>query len=167
MAGDAPPAAQRPSGKARARPRLALGFALAALACCWNPVAAPFGAIVGLGAMIVAGLAVRRAERGRRALAVAALAMATLAVLGSAVAFLRTAGAVSADLPGEPVVKSRTAAELDQVLAGAAERTRARREEAARQLDAATPDGGRTERARPRPGAGKGGDGGAADRPPP
>ena len=129
----------------RRRAAVALGFALAAAAACWNALAAPFGLVVGLGATVLSVRALRRAAPPRRVPAVA-LAIAVLAALTSAVVLGLTAGAVGIELPGEPVVKGRTQAELDEVLSQAAERTRARRERAARELDAAggsRRDGGR------------------------
>jgi hypothetical protein len=114
--------------------RVALGFALAALAASWNPVAAPFGLVVGLAAALLAWRALRRVAR--TAVAAAALVVALAAVVASIAILALTAGAVGVDLPGEQVVKGRTSAELDQVLSQAAERTRAERERARHELDA-------------------------------
>ena len=111
-----------------------LALAIAALAACWNPFAAPFGLVVGVAAAIPAARSLRAAGERRR-LAAAALTMSLVAVVASVVVMALTAGSVGIDLPGEPVVKARTQAELDQVLSDAGERTRARRERASRELD--------------------------------
>jgi hypothetical protein len=131
------PSAQAPAGR---RAGVALGFAVAAALACWNVVAAPFGLVVGIGAVILAGRALRRSGPGR-ATALAALALAAAATIASGVVIGLTAGAVGSDLPGEPVVKGRTQAELDQVLSDAGARTRARRERAARELEPARGEG--------------------------
>lgn len=136
---------------------LALVFGIAAVAACWNPIAAPFGLVVGVVAIVLA-LRARR-SRGRR-LALAALALSAVATVASIVVLVSTAGVVSVELPGEPVVKGRTQAELDQVLSESEERTRARREQAIRELDAlgGAPDAGSPAAARgrgsPRPDGG-------------
>jgi hypothetical protein len=112
---------------------VALGFAIAALAASWNPIAAPFGLLVGVAAMVLGARALRTA--GDRRLPAAALAIGVVAALASIVILLLTAGAVGVELPGEPVVKGRTQAELDQALDEARERTRAERERASKELD--------------------------------
>jgi hypothetical protein len=61
------------------RALVALAFAVAALLACWSPLAAPFGLITGLGAVVLA-LRARR-EGGRPALV--ALVLALLAVAAS------------------------------------------------------------------------------------
>jgi hypothetical protein len=114
--------------------RAALGFALAALAACWNPFAAPLGLVVGIAAAALAFRALRRSG-ARRRMAAAALALSLLAVVASALLLAATAGTVVVDLPGEPVLKARTQEELDRVLAGAAERTRPERERARDELE--------------------------------
>src|SRR6185369_11331855 len=135
--------------EAERRPRAprgagALAFAVAALLSSWNPVAAPFGLAVGLAAAILGIRALRRSERRR--VPAAAIALGALAVLASAVVLLRTAGALGVDLSGEPVVKGRTPAEVDEVLTGAGERTKAQRARAAEELErtagASARDGG-------------------------
>jgi hypothetical protein len=156
------PARSRPPRELR-RPRagVALGFALAALAAAWNPIAAPFGLVVGLGATALAIRALRRSPR--RGLARAALAVAIAAAVLSVAVLVLTAGAVGVDLPGEPVVRGRTPAELDDALRAAAERTRAERGRAARELERLTgpaADGGAPREraggaAAPGPGAGR------------
>lgn len=130
------------------RPVAALGFALAAALSSWNPLSAPFGLAVGLAALGL-GIAALRSGASRKA-SVAAIALAALAALGSALVLALTAG-VGRDLGGEPVVAvppGVSAAELD----AAAERTREARERARRELDALEPppgapqDGGKGER---------------------
>jgi hypothetical protein len=116
---------------------VALAFALAALAACWNPIAAPFGLIVGAGAVVLAVRSLRRAPASRRVPA-AALGLGIVAILASGALLVLAAGVVSTELPGEPVVKGRTPAELDQVLSEAAERTRSQRERARKELDRMT-----------------------------
>jgi len=150
---DPPAALPPPTGRA------ALAFALAALAACWNPFAAPLGLIVGIAAAVLAYRALRRAGGpGRlRRIAAAALALSLLAVMASALLLAVTAGTVGVDLPGEPVLRARTPEEVERVLSGAAERTRPERERARDELErltgarrgvsgggapAAAPDGG-------------------------
>ncbi len=163
---DAPPIpAGPPAGAAPRRPRhgawRVLAFAVAAVASSWNPVAAPFGLVVGLVAVILAIRALRR-DRPRRKADLAALGLGAVAVLVSAAVIAVTAGAVGVDLPGKPVVQGRTAAELDQVLSESGERTRARRQRAIEELDA-TREGARG--GRPDNGAApKGESGGASQR---
>jgi hypothetical protein len=110
----------------RRLPVAALAFALAAAASSWNPLSAPFGLLVGLGAAIVAirGLA----ARPRRALSGAALAVALAAAIASAWILALTAG-VARD-QGAVVVPAPSAAEVKRDLDEAAERTRAARERA-------------------------------------
>jgi hypothetical protein len=120
--------------RARGRGGVALGFAVAALFASWNPIAAPFGLVVGVVAAVLAARNLRGSKIGQRVPA-AALAMGALAAIASVIVLLLTAGAVSVDLPGEPVVKGRTPAELERLLSEAAERTRAQRERAAQELD--------------------------------
>ncbi len=114
-------------------PFAALGFAVAAALSSWNPLAAPFGFIVGVAAAFLSARALRRP--GRRAVAAIALATSAIAVVASVLVLARTAG-VGRELRGTPVVQTPgredTAAELDQ----AAERTRASRERARSELDA-------------------------------
>jgi hypothetical protein len=126
-AGEAEPRRPRP-----ARPRLALVFAVAALAGSWNPIAAPLGFAVAIGAAVLALRALRAG--GRRPLPVAALSLSILALATSAVILVATAGSVGGELSGERVVKGRSAEELDRVLSEAAGRTRSARERAAGEL---------------------------------
>jgi len=116
----------------RAGGRAALAFALLALGASWNPMAAPFGLLVGVGAVILS-LRARRGVPSRRA--TLALALAALATVASAAVLLLGAGAMSVELTGEPVVKGRSAAELDEVLSAAAARTAAARGRAEGELD--------------------------------
>lgn len=148
MAGGEPRAARTPGARA------ALGFAVAAVAACWNPIAAPFGLLVGIAAALLAARAVRRAGALGRRLPASALALAVLAIVASLAVLAFTAGTVGVELPGEQVVKGRTPAELERALSEAGERTRAERERAARELDAISggrPDGGSAARSRPEP----------------
>jgi hypothetical protein len=128
-------------------PVAALGFATAAALSAWNPLSAPFGLAVGVASV---GLAIRALRTGRaRWPSIAALLVAAAATLGSALVLALTAG-VGRDLGGEPVVAVPPGVarkELDD----AAERTRASRERARRELEALeAPAGGP-------PGDGKGG----------
>ena len=119
-----------------ARPRGwgTLALALAALAACWNPLAAPFGLLVGIAATVLSIRALRRTGQRRRVLA-AALASAALAVIASVVMLALTVGVVGSELSGEPVVKGRSLGELEEALSGAAARTRGLRERASQELD--------------------------------
>jgi len=123
--------------------RFALGLAVAALAACWNPISAPFGLVVGAGALVLAARAWWRATSAR-GVATAAVAAALLAVAASAAVLGLTAEAVSPDLPGQAVVKTRTPEELDRLLSDASKRTQPERRQAARQLEilAGSGDGG-------------------------
>jgi hypothetical protein len=124
-----------PASRVRRRSWIGLGFALAALLSCWNPLSAPFGLIVGVAAAILS-LRALRASRPRRGVPLTGLGIGALAAVASGVVLALTAGAVGVELPGEPVVKGRTQVELDKVLGEAAERTRERRERALRELGA-------------------------------
>ncbi len=120
----------------RAGGGVALAFAIAALAASWNPIAAPFGLLVGIAAAVLGARALRRAGDRRGVPA--------------------TALAVGVDLPGEPVVKGRTQAELDEALSRAGERTRAARERASKELDRLTPfSGAQSQTAPARDGGGR------------
>jgi hypothetical protein len=148
------------AGAARS-PWIPLGFGLAALAASWNPVAAPFGLVVGIAATLLAFRALRGAGERRR-IPAAALGTSLLAVVASVVVLALTAGAVGIELPGEQVVKARTQAEVDQVLSEAAERTRPRRERAEQELEALDGNAAGPAGASPRPRA-PGRTSGAAD----
>ncbi|HUK65462.1 MAG TPA: hypothetical protein VLV17_01445 [Anaeromyxobacteraceae bacterium] len=117
---------ERPSG------RTALLFALLALVCSWNPAAAPFGLLLAVGATVLA-LRARRSRRPR--LAPYALGAAILAAAASAVVLLLSAGAVSVEFTGEPIVKGRTPTELDEALSAAERRTREERQKARAELE--------------------------------
>lgn len=133
---DAPPPSRTPGA------RVALAFAAAAAAACWNPFAAPLGLVVGIAAAVLAWRARRRAP-ARGGLPLAALALALAAVMASAATLALTAGSVGTELPGAPVLKARSPEELERALGEAAARTRAERERAAAELERlGGPDGG-------------------------
>jgi hypothetical protein len=117
-------------------PFAALAFALAAALSSWNPLAAPFGLVVGLVSLVLSIRALRRP--GRRAVAGAALAASVLAVAASALVLALTAG-VGRDLAGTPVVQTPGRADVARELDQAAEQTRAARERAQRELEAVEP----------------------------
>ncbi|WP_242395005.1 hypothetical protein [Anaeromyxobacter oryzisoli] len=117
-----------------ARGRLAwaaLGFGLAAAFACWNPLAAPFGLVVGLASGIVSVRALRAGAH--RPVAAAGLALALVAVGVSAVVLARTAG-LGREPGGAPIVTGPSPGEGAQKLDAAAERTRAARERARKEL---------------------------------
>jgi hypothetical protein len=132
--GEPEPSPTHPPRRAagRGRARLALAFAVAALAASWNPIAAPFGFVVAIGAALLSIRSLRAG--GRRRLTVAALCLSILAFVASGAILVATAGSVGTELSGERVVKGRSAEELDRALSEAASRTRAERERAAREL---------------------------------
>ena len=142
MPDDEPQRARVPRGG------VAFGFAVAALAASWNPIAAPFGLVVGVAAALLGARVLRGG--GRRRLPAAAVGVGIFAAVASVTVLILTAGAVGTDLPGEPIVKGRTRVELEQTLEEAGERTRARREHASRELERL---------------AGKRSDGGSGSRP--
>jgi len=109
----------------------ALGFAVAAALSSWTPIAAPFGLVVGLVAAFLSIRAFRLG--GRRAVAVAALAVSVLAVAGSGLVLALTTG-VGRDLTGAPVVSGATGAEAKELLDKEEERTRAARARAREEL---------------------------------
>src|SRR6266496_5044938 len=82
--------------RAGGRGGVALGFAVAALFASWNPIAAPFGLVVGI---VAAALAARTLKQGapRRRVPAAALAMGILAAVASVTVLLLTAGAVGVE----------------------------------------------------------------------
>jgi hypothetical protein len=112
----------------------ALAFGIAAAFSSWNPLAAPFGLVVGLATTIVSVRAIRRG--GRRPLAAAGLALSVLAVVASALGLALTAG-LGRDPAGEAVVAGPSREEGSRTLDAAAARTQQARERAARELDAA------------------------------
>jgi hypothetical protein len=108
-----------------------LGFGLAALAACWNPVAAPFGLVTGVGALI---LSVRQLRGGRRAPAALGLACALLAILG-ALAVLALSAGVGREASGTALVPQPTPPEVGRRLDEAAAGSKEARERAAAELD--------------------------------
>lgn len=122
---------------------VALGFAISALAACWNPLAAPLGLLVGVAAAVLGARALRGAAGPRRRVPAVALALGILAALASVLVLVLTAGAVGVEIPGEPIVKERSPAELEEVLSQAGERTLPQRERARKELDRLGGDAGR------------------------
>jgi hypothetical protein len=117
---------------ARARTGWApLGFGLAALLACWNPVAAPFALATGLGALLLAARQLKAGHRGKAALGLAA---AILAVLGAAGVLARTAG-VGRAATGTSLVPQPSPAEAGRRLDEAAGASREARERAAGELE--------------------------------
>jgi hypothetical protein len=114
-------------------PQVALGFGVAAVLSAWNPLAAPFGLIVGGAAAALAGRAITRGL-GDRWLAWAALATGCGAVLCSLVFLLVGAGAVGAGLASPELSPGRDPAEGQRMLDSAAKRTAPARDRAAREL---------------------------------
>lgn len=120
-----------PSGRRRAV--AAAGFGLAAALSSWNPLAAPFGLVVGL---VSAVLSIRAlVAGGHRRIAAAGLALSLLAVGASGVVLALTAG-VGRDPAGDPVVSGPSRAEMAGRLDEAAEQTREARERARKELEA-------------------------------
>ncbi|WP_242343252.1 hypothetical protein [Anaeromyxobacter terrae] len=118
---------------ARRLPLAALGFAVAAALSSWNPLSAPFGVIVGL---VAAVLAVRALVEGSsRAAATTALCLSLAAAIVSGMVLARTAG-LGRRGPGESIVTAPSGEGVDAQLDAAAERTRAPREGAQRELQA-------------------------------
>lgn len=109
----------------------AAGFGLAAALSSWNPIAAPFGLVVGLATVFIAARALRRG--GRRALAAAGLALAILAIGASGLVLALTAG-VGREPAGEAVVAGPGDAAIARELDEAANRTRAARDRARKEL---------------------------------
>jgi hypothetical protein len=135
----------------RRRPAVALLFAAAAAFSAWNPLAAPFGLLVGIGATVLAVRALRSphlrgatgAADGRaRTLALAALVLALAAVLGSAAVLARTAG-VGRGAAGADVVAAPAAGERARTLDEGAEATREARGRAREELEAVEREGTR------------------------
>jgi len=113
-----------------------LGLAVAALLASWNPFAAPAGLVLGLSSGAFGLVAVRR-RRGNRLAAAAALALGALAAVVSGLVLALTAGAVTSELTGEPVIKARSAAEASTLLDAARSASDPARQRARRALDAA------------------------------
>jgi len=118
-------------------PGLALVFAVAAAAACWNPFAAPLGLVVGAAATALAVAALRR-RRGRVAIGIAALVVGLGAAVTGGAVLLYTAGAITTELPGEPVVRGRSDAEAAALLEEAARRTASTRARARSELEKGT-----------------------------
>jgi hypothetical protein len=114
-------------------PVAALGFAAAAALSSWNPLSAPFGLVVGLGALAIAVRALRAGFR--RAPATGAIVLAAGAVVASGLVLALTAG-VGRELGGTPIVAVPPRADVNAELDAAAERTRPARERARSELDA-------------------------------
>lgn len=117
------------------RSRLAFGavaFALAAALSSWNPLAAPFGLVVGLVSAAISLRALRAG--GRRVLAGAALVLSLGAVAVSGVVLALTTG-VGRDLAGGAVVDAPAPADAEKQLDAAAARTQEARERARAELD--------------------------------
>lgn len=112
---------------------VALAFAVAALAACWNPLSAPFGAVTAIGAAVVSLRALRAPPPGR-GLARAGLSVALVALGASAVVLALTAG-VGRPPAGEPIVAPRDRAEVQRILDDAAGRSRGAREKAREELE--------------------------------
>lgn len=112
---------------------MAAGFGVAALLSSWNPLAAPFGLVVGLAAAVLSLRALLGG--GPRRVAAAGLALSIVAVAVSGVVLARTAG-LGREPGGETVVPGPTPAQASGELDAAAARTRAARERARRELEA-------------------------------
>jgi hypothetical protein len=117
-------------------PFAALGFGLAAALSSWNPLAAPFGLVVGLAAVVLSLRALRR--ESRRRVAAAALAASVVAVVASAVVLALSVG-IGRELGGTPVVQTPGRESVASELDGAAERTQAARDRARRELGTVEP----------------------------
>lgn len=116
-----------------ARSRLAfaaIAFALAAALSSWNPLAAPFGLVVGVAAALVSVRALKRG--GGRWLASGALVLSLAAVAASAVVLALTAGVGREG--GGAVVDAPRPAEAQRALDVARDRTRPARERAREEL---------------------------------
>jgi len=119
-----------------------LGLSVAALLSCWNPFAAPAGLVLGLASGSLGLLALRRRRGNGRAAAAAALVLGALSAVVSGLVLALTAGAVTSELSGEPVVKGRSAAEASTLLDAARKATDPARQRARRELDDAAAGAG-------------------------
>jgi hypothetical protein len=117
-------------------PFAALAFGLAAALSSWNPLAAPFGLVVGLVSLLLAVRALR--QPSRRGISATAFAASLVAVVASAVVLALTAG-VGRELGGAPVVQTPAREDVSAELDAARDRTRASRERARKELDALEP----------------------------
>jgi hypothetical protein len=111
----------------------ALGFAIAGLAACWNPLAAPFGLVVGAGAAVLAIRALRL-RLGRRGVAWAALLLGGLSALAGAAVLLSSAGVLDPRTGGQAIVAPRSPVEVKALLDEAERKTAPSRERAVREL---------------------------------
>ena len=115
----------------------ALAFAIAALLSAWNPLAAPFGLVVGVAAVLIA---LRAGARGApRPMWVSAFTIALLAALGSAFVLARTAG-IGRSSGALPIVPAPSPAEVEHDLGAAAEQTAPSRARARSELESAAPE---------------------------
>jgi hypothetical protein len=119
--------------RAARRGLLALGFAVAALLACWNPLSAPFGLLTGLGALIVS-LRARHAPPPGRSAAWAGVAVAVVAMIASA-AVLAIGAGVDRSPAGEPIVTPRSPGEVDRILDEAGRESRESRARAREDLE--------------------------------
>ncbi len=115
----------------RRLPLAALGFAVAAALSSWTPLAAPFAIVVGLGAAVLAAVALRRGAR--RTIALSAAAVAALAIAAGVLVLARTAG-VGREPMGAPVVPSLGRPDAGAQLDAAEQRTRESRDRARSEL---------------------------------
>ncbi len=115
----------------RRLPLAALGFAVAAALSSWNPLSAPFGVIVGLAAAVIAVRAL--VEGSSRPAAATALCLSLAAASVSGIVLARTAG-LGRRGPSESIVTVPPGEGVEAQLDAAAERTRAPREGAQREL---------------------------------
>jgi hypothetical protein len=111
----------------------ALGFAIAGLAACWNPLAAPFGLVVGAGAAILAVRALKL-RLGHRGVARAALLIGGLSALAGAVVLVSSTGVLGSRHRSEAIVAPRSSPEVSAILDEAERSTAAARDRAIREL---------------------------------
>ena len=126
----------------------AFGFSLAAAFSSWNPLAAPFGLVVGLAALVLSMRALQ--GPGGRRVAIAALVISAVALVASGAVLALTAG-VGREPSGAPVVEGPSRDEAKQVLDRAEERTRAARKSAREELERVTVEPGPPARPEPKP----------------
>ncbi len=100
-------------------------FAICAALSAWNPLAAPAGLIVGIGAVLIAWRAAVREEGRTRRIAICAVALGGGAVVASAVVLLLSSGMLSRNLPEQAVVPGRAPNEVKRLLEEAERRTEA------------------------------------------
>jgi hypothetical protein len=111
----------------------ALGFAIAGLATCWNPLAAPFGLVVGAGAAILAIRALKL-RLGRRGVAQAALLLGALSALAGTAVLVLSAGVFGSRTSGQAIVAPRSPDEVRALLDEAERKTAPQRDRAVREL---------------------------------